>query len=167
MNSKKIILLFVLCIAGCSNSNDKNKESVMNCKLQTKFNIMDVESNSKIYYVGDKAIKNLKNETVTFYKSKDVTNEEMTAFIEEYVETLKKQKASTKDLDGVTMNFTVDESVITIKGEIDYTKIDVDKMKETDPNIKDLLTDNKISVSKLKSSSEALGSVCSDLEGVK
>lgn len=166
MNKKKLCVLSVLLLVGCSNSS-VNEEKAMNCKLVTNLNIMSVETNAKITYVDDQALKNTKTEHVIFYENKDLSSEEMTSFIEEYVKNLTTQKESSNALEGVRMDFTVKDSTIDITGEIDYSKINLEKMKEIDPNIEGLLNEKIISVSKLKESSEALGYVCTDLEVTK
>lgn len=56
------------------------------------------------------------------------------------------------------------DTYINTRGVINYRKVDIEESLKQDKNMKDLLTDNKFDVNKLKTSYEALGSVCTDLE---
>lgn len=56
------------------------------------------------------------------------------------------------------------DTYINTRSVINYRKVDIEESLKQDKNMKDLLTDNKFDVNKLKMSYEALGSVCTNLE---
>jgi len=162
MKMKKVLLAIVMML--CVGCNANSKDKYISCKMMNYYNIMQIESNVKIYYEGTEALRSETTEYINFYETEDMTEEEMTEFIEEIVKNYDKQKKEIEAEDGMTFGYTVDESTITAHSTVDYTKVDVDIVLEQFPEVEDLVHDGKFDIAKLRETYQDLGYTCTDIK---
>lgn len=158
-----VVLGMLLC-AGCSSNEEKDELTYVNCKMGKSFNIMDVESNVKIFYDGDKVLRTVSDELVTLYESDDVSEEEMTAYVEELVKSYEEQKKQFEKEEEISFDYEVKDSEISLTTKIDYNKVDLKELLKINPDLESVIVDDYFDISKLKNNYELQGFVCTDLQ---
>lgn len=160
-----LAVLMLLCTACSAKEPEQEEIKYMNCKRMNYFNIMDVETTIKVGYQGYEAITSETTENLNFYQPENVSEEEMVEMVADIEKQYKEQKEKMKNDQSIEFDYVVGDTYINTHGLIDYRKVDIEEVLKQDENMKDLMTDKKFDVRKLKTNYESLGSICTDLEG--
>lgn len=146
---KKIIVLVwfsLLLLTGCS-SEVKN----MTCTRTLNQDGMAVDLKYEVEYV---------NDVVKKVKSTEKITSETPELLKTYKTNIEATYSPYKDIEHYNYDVTIDGNVLTSSTEIDYEKIDTDKMIEIDSANGQLIKDGKIRIEDLTSAYEALGATC-------
>lgn len=148
---KKGLAIFVtvglLCLTGCGSKEEK----IMSCKKTADQAGLKMDLSYKVTYKG--------NDVTNVESTEKVTSED-NAILEAYKEQVEKLYSSYADVEHYDYNVTIDGNTLTSKTDIDYSKIDTDKMIEIDSANGALIKDGKININDIKSYYEALGVTC-------
>lgn len=146
---KKIIVLVcfsLLLLTGCS-SEVKN----MTCTRTLNQDGMAVDLKYEVEYA---------NDVVKRVKSTEKITSETPELLKTYKTNIEATYSPYKDIEHYNYDVTIDGNVLTSSTEIDYEKIDTDKMIEIDSANGQLIKDGKIRIEDLTSAYEALGATC-------
>lgn len=145
---KVIIVLFVIFITGCS------KEKYITCNID----LINTEQNYSlksiyIIYYKDNYVTKIEKEDI--YESK---NKEVLEYFSEYK---KLEYTNFNDLyGGYNFNIDVIDNKVTVKTNIDFTIVDINKMVLNGDLYKDYVISNKLTTSGAKEYYEAKGAEC-------
>lgn len=145
---KRIVVLAVLSlvmITGCG------KEKTMTCTRTLNQDSISFDLKYEVEYKGNDVIKIKTTEKV---KSSDKN------VLEIYKETVEKTYSPYKDLEHYNYNVEISGDTLTSTTDLDYTKIDLDKMIEIDSANSAIIKDGKINVDDIKGTYESLGLIC-------
>ncbi len=148
-----IVMVGVFLITGCS-SNSKdivNNGNVMTCTRSVNKNGMKTSLNYKVYYEGD---------DVTRIKSEESIQMENNKSLKGYKEQIEKVYEPYKNVKFYNYNIAIRGNKLISKVDINYSKIDTNKLIEIDKANSQIITDGKIKVSSVKSLYEKLGATC-------
>lgn len=141
------ILLLVL-VTGCSNS-----EKTLVCTRTANQGNAKMDLTYKASYSGK-------------YVSKVTTTEKIQSSSAELLETYKTSVESLyspyKDIEHYKYNVTIKDDTLISTTDIDYSKIDTDKLIEVDSANKQLIKDGKVNVEDLQQAYESLGAECKE-----
>lgn len=148
----KKFLLIVMCICiflitGCGSE----KEKVMKCSRTINQSNIKMDLSYNVTYKGDYVTK-VKSE------EKIITDDSTT--LNTYKEQLESTTESFKDIKYYDHNITIDGDTLVSTINIDYSKIDTDKLIEIDSSMNQLIKDGKVSVSDIESLYNQLGITC-------
>lgn len=146
---KKIIALIcfsLLLVTGCG-----SETKTMTCTRTLNQNGMSADLKYEVEYAKD---------VVKKVKSTEKITSETTELLETYKTSIEATYSPYKDVEHYNYNVTIDGNTLTSSTEIDYEKIDTDKMIEIDSANGQLIKDGKISLEDLTSAYEALGATC-------
>lgn len=148
-----IVMVGVFLITGCSSkSNDiVNNGNVMTCTRSVNKNGMKTSLNYKVYYEGD---------DVTRIKSEESIQMENNQSLKGYKEQIEKVYEPYKNVKFYNYNIAIRGNKLISKVDINYSKIDTNKLIEIDKANSQIITDGKIKVSSVKSLYEKLGATC-------
>ena len=148
---KKIILLVmctsILLLTGCGN----DKEKVMKCSRTLDQSGIKMDLSYKVSYKG---------KYVTKVNSTEKIISDDSETLKAYKEQLEKTTSSLKDIKHYEHNVKIDGDTLTSTIDIDYTKIDTDKLIKLDSSMKQLIKNGKVSVEDIKSVYSQLGVTC-------
>lgn len=141
------LTLGVFCLTGCGSKEEK----VMSCKRTADQSGIKMDLSYKVTYKG--------NDVVNVESTEKVTSQD-SAVLEAYKEQVEKLYSSYADVEHYKYNVSIDGDTLTSKTDIDYSKIDTDKMLKIDSANGALIKDGKININDIKSYYEALGVTC-------
>lgn len=139
---------FVFLLAGCG---AKQEEKTMTCTRTATQSNMNINLNYEVKYKGN---------YVTSVKSTEKIISEDTSMLEQYKTMVEETYSPYKDVKYYEYNVSVDGNTLTSIAEIDYEKIDTDKMIEIDSANSQLIKDGKISVDDIESLYNSVGATC-------
>lgn len=177
-----VLFIGVLVFTGCSDKNDtkldKDSEKRENIKEDSKVEKDPGEENNQDSE-GTKTMTCKRAGTITTGVTADLTYEvtytdlyvdkihtveklmsENVAYLNLYKQKVEEGYSSYKDLEYYNYDITIKDGVLTSVVDIDYSKIDTNKMIEIDPNNATLIKDGKIKVSDMKILYHSTGAVC-------
>ena len=148
----KKCLLAVMCIGilfltGCG----AEKEKTLKCSRTLNQSGIKMDLNYNIKYKGN---------YVTVVKSEEKIVSDDKETLEAYKEQLEKTTETVSKIDYYDHDVKIDGDTLTSTITIDYTKIDTDKLIETDSSLKQLIKKGKVSVKDIKSLYSQLGITC-------
>ncbi len=146
---KKIIaltLLSLILITGCG------KEKTMTCTRTMNQNSISFDLKYEVEYLKD---------YVTKIKSTEMVKSSDKNVLESYKETVEKTYEPYKDVEHYNYSVEITEDTLISKTDLDYTKIDVDKMIEIDSANSKIIKDGKIKLEDIKNTYETMGLICS------
>lgn len=146
---KKIIaltLLSLILITGCG------KEKTMTCTRTMNQNSISFDLKYEVEYLKD---------YVTKIKSTEMVKSSDKNVLESYKETVEKIYEPYKDVEHYNYSVEITEDTLISKTDLDYTKIDVDKMIEIDSANSKIIKDGKIKLEDIKNTYETMGLICS------
>ena len=148
-----IVMVGVFLITGCSSKSKDivNNGNVMTCTRSVNKNGMKTSLNYKVYYEGD---------DVTRIKSEESIQMENNQSLKGYKEQIEKVYEPYKNVKFYNYNIAIRGNKLISKVDINYSKIDTNKLIEIDKANSQLITDGKIKVSSVKSLYEKLGATC-------
>lgn len=148
---KKFLLVVmgicIFLITGCGTEEDK----IMKCSHTINQSNIRMDLSYNITYNGDYVIKVKSKEKIV---SNDVTT------LNTYKEQLENTTASFKDIKHYNHTITIDGNTLISSINIDYSKVDTDKLIEIDSSMKQIIKDGKILVSDIESLYGQLGITC-------
>lgn len=148
-----IAMVGVFLITGCSSKSKDivNNGNVMTCTRSVNKNGMKTSLNYKVYYEGD---------DVTRIKSEESIQMENNQSLKGYKEQIEKVYEPYKNVKFYNYNIAIRGNKLISKVDINYSKIDTNKLIEIDKANSQIITDGKIKVSSVKSLYEKLGATC-------
>lgn len=149
---KKSLCIFgmflLVLVTGCSTS-----EKTLVCTRTTNQENLKMNLNYTVEYSGK-------------YVNKVKTTEKLESSSKELLETYKNSIESLyspyKDIDHYNYNVIIEDETLTSTTDIDYSKIDTDKLIKVDSANKQLIKDGKVAVEDLKKAYESLGAECKE-----
>lgn len=150
-NLKKVVVLVGLALlfaTGCGS------EKTMTCTRTMNQNGLQADLRYEVDYKGDTVIKVKSTEKMT------IEGDDAADTLDTYKTTVENTYAPYKDVEHYNYNVTVDGNTLTSTVEIDYSKIDTNKMIEIDSANSQLIKDGKIKIDDLKSAYESAGITC-------
>lgn len=142
-----VTMLVVFLVTGCSYS----KEKTMTCTRTMNQSGMKTNLNYKVTYSGDYVNRVQSEESI---ETSDTTT--LNAYKEQIENTYKPYKG----IKYYNYNVTVDGNKLVSTADINYAKIDTDKLIEIDSANSQLINDGKVKLSSIKSLYEQLGATC-------
>ncbi len=142
-----VTMLVVFLVTGCSSSEEKT----MTCTRTMNQSGMKTNLNYKVTYSGD---------YVNRVQSEESIETDDTTTLNTYKEQIENIYKPYKDIEYYTYNVTVDGNKLVSTVDINYAKIDTDKLLEIDSANSQLINDGKVKLSSVKSLYEQLGATC-------
>lgn len=143
-----VISIFALLLTGCGNNNE---EKIMTCSRTLNQNNMKTSLNYTVTH---------KNSYVTNVKSVETIESDDTTLLETYKSQIESIYSPYKDIKYYDYAVTIDGNTLTSTVNIDYEKIDTNKLIEIDSANSSLFENGKISIKTMKSVYEQLGATC-------
>lgn len=143
------VLVFILLLSGCS--SEQEGEKTMTCKRTMNQNGMKANLTYTVLYEGD---------YVNRVKSEETIETDATEILDAYKEQVETLYSPYKDIEYYEYSVDVKDNKLTSTVDIDYSKIDTDKLIEIDSANSSLIQDGKILVDDIKSLYEQLGATC-------
>ncbi len=143
-----VIISVMFLVTGCSSNSE---EKTMTCSRTMDQNEMKTSLSYKISYKGD---------YVTRVKSEESIETSDTSTLDTYKEQIEKIYSPYKDVKYYQYNVTIDGNKLISTVDINYEKIDTDKLIKIDSANSQLINDGKVKVSSVKSLYEQLGATC-------
>ena len=150
-----MVVFSVLIISGCTKEEQVSETKTVECSLNRNdtINNYSLESSYKIYYNDDIVSKVETVEKVTS-DNQDI----ITTFENTFNNTYSKMNEA---YGGYTYDVNKTENEVTSTVEIDYTKLDLEKLYDDEPTMKNIMNeDKKILLDELKATYEAMGATC-------
>ena len=155
-----LCLLISLVLTGCFNNKKDddvtNDDDVLITVCRGQQEISDgIEANFR-YEITSK-----NNNVLSLVSTETIETSDI-----EYLESAKKSMEDThsiyKDIKYYEYEITVDDNKLVSTVDIDYSKIDIDKLISIDKANENIVVDGKVNLNYLKNMYESLGSVCVD-----
>lgn len=149
---KKILLfsgifIFLVLITGCS----KESGNLMTCTRSMNQNNIKTNLKYSVSYDGD---------YVTRVKSVETIETDSEDILNSYKSQIESLYSPYKDVDYYKYDVEVNDNKLTSTVDINYEKVNTDKLLEIDSANGQLIKDGKIKVSDIKSVYESLGAIC-------
>lgn len=147
---KKILCLMVLgalCVTGCASDEEKT----MTCTRSIDQGSIQMELNYKVSY---------RNNNVTKVESIEKIVAEDSSILDTYKETVEKTYEPYSDIEYYDYHVSIDGNTLTSEANIDYEKVDTDKMIQVDSANGQFIKNGKIHIDDLQSIYESLGASC-------
>ena len=149
---KKILLfsgvfIFLILVTGCS----KESENLITCTRSMNQNNIKTNLKYNISYDGD---------YVTRIKSVETVETDSQDILDSYKTQIESIYSPYSDVDYYEYNVKVEDNKLTSTVDINYEKVDTDKLLEIDSANGQLIKDGKIKVNDIKSVYESLGAIC-------
>ncbi len=149
---KKILLfsgvfIFLILVTGCS----KESENLITCTRSMNQNNIKTNLKYNISYDGD---------YVTRIKSIETVETDSQDILDSYKTQIESIYSPYSDVDYYEYNVKVEDNKLTSTVDINYEKVDTDKLLEIDSANGQLIKDGKIKVNDIKSVYESLGAIC-------
>lgn len=145
----KKYLILVLCLfllTGCG-----KKEKIIDCSFNSEVNDIKIVSTYSIFY-DDKYVTKIKtNEKMEFSDSN---------LISKYKKTLESKYSLYKDVKYYNYSIKTDKNTLISTTDINYKKIDIDKLIKIDSDNSSLIKNGKVLVSDVLDVYSQLGIVC-------
>ncbi len=142
-----VTMLVVFLVTGCSSS----EEETMTCTRTMNQSGMKTNLNYKVTYSGD---------YVNRVQSEESIETDDTTTLNTYKEQIENIYKPYKDIEYYTYNVTIDGNKLVSTVDINYAKIDTDKLLEIDSANSQLINNGKVKLSSVKSLYEQLGATC-------
>ena len=141
-----VIISVMFLVTGCSST-----KKTMTCTRSMNQNEMKTNLSYKISYKGD---------YVTRVKSEESIETSDTSTLNTYKEQIEKIYNPYKDVKYYQYDVRIDGNKLISTVDINYEKIDTDKLIKIDSANSQLINDGKVKVSSVKSLYEQLGATC-------
>lgn len=141
------ILIFLLIITGCS----KNNENIITCTRSMNQNNIKTSLKYNITYNDD---------YVTRVKSIETVETNSSDILNSYKEQIESLYSPYKNINFYDYNVEIKDNKLTSIVDINYEKVDTDKLLEIDSANGQLIKNGKIKVKDIKKVYENLGAIC-------
>lgn len=142
-----VFIVSVIFLTGCGN----NGVQTMTCTRTMNQNGIKTGLKYTVIYQGD---------YVTRVKSVETIETDSSEVLDAYQEQIESIYSPYKGIDYYEYGVSIDGDKLTSTVDINYEKIDTDKLLEIDSANGQLIKDGKIKLSDIKSVYEAIGAVC-------
>ncbi len=142
-----VFVVSVIFLTGCGN----NDVQTMTCTRTMNQNGIKTGLKYTVLYQGD---------YVTRIKSVETIETDSSDVLDAYQEQIESIYSPYKGIDYYEYDVSIDGNKLTSTVDINYEKIDTDKLLEIDSANGQLIKDGKIKLSDIKSVYEAVGAVC-------
>ncbi len=142
-----VFIVSVIFLTGCGN----NGVQTMTCTRTMNQNGIKTGLKYTVIYQGD---------YVTRVKSVETIETDSSEVLDAYQEQIESIYSPYKGIDYYEYDVSIDGDKLTSTVDINYEKIDTDKLLEIDSANGQLIKDGKIKLSDIKSVYEAIGAVC-------
>ncbi len=142
-----LVVLLGLMVTGCGQTEEKT----MTCTRTLKQGNVSMDLKYTVKYKGD---------YVTRVSSVEKVTSDDAAVLDTYKTATEELYKTYKDIKYYDTKVTIDGDTLTSTADINYEKIDMDKLVETDSAIGQLLTDGKIKVETMEEMYNQLGATC-------
>lgn len=143
-----ILMVSILIFTGCSNQKE---EKTMSCNRTLEQSGLSMDLTYNVSYVGS---------NVTKVESVEKVTSDNSTVLETYKTQIEKVYEPYKDIEYYDYSVNINDNTLTSKTNINYEKIDTDKMISVDSANSQLIKKGKINIDTLKSYYEALGITC-------
>ncbi len=150
---KKVMVAVVACLSLILITGCGEKQKTMNCSRTLNQTGVSMDLKYEVLYTGD---------YVDVIKSTEKVTSDNKDVLETYRKTVEAQYEPYKDIEHYEYNVTVDGNVLTSTANIDYSKIDTNKMLEVDSANGTLIQDGKIKLETIKKYYNQLGMTCEE-----
>ena len=143
-----VFILFL--VTGCGNSDNTSSMTCTrtmdqnNIKTSLKYNV------------------EFKDGYVLRIKSVETVETSSSDILDTYKEQIESLYSPYQDVDYYANNVNIEDNKLTSKVDINYEKVDTDRLLEIDSANGQLIKDGKISVNDIKSVYESLGAICEE-----
>lgn len=147
---KKSLLLLItgiFLLTGCGKKSDK----VMTCTIKKNVGDIKIDSVYKATYNG---------EFVTHIKTKETLISDNANFITQYKKSIETKYSIYKSVKYYKYNVKVNGNTLVSTTDIDYSKIDTDKLIKIDSANKELIKDGKVLLSDVEHVYTQVGATC-------
>ena len=141
-------VFILLLVTGCGNSNSMES---MTCTRTMNQNGIKTSLKYNVKYKGD---------YVSRIKTVETVETDDSVILNTYKEQIESLYSPYKDVKYYDYNVDVTDNKLTSTVDINYEKVDTDKLLEIDSANGQLIKDGKISVDDIKSVYESLGATC-------
>lgn len=142
-----VFVVSVIFLTGCGNDGVQT----MTCTRTMNQNGIKTGLKYTVLYQGD---------YVTRVKSVETIETDSSEVLDAYQEQIESIYSPYKDIDYYEYDVSIEDNKLTSTVDINYEKIDTDKLLEIDSANGQLIKDGKIKLSDIKSVYEAVGAVC-------
>lgn len=143
-------VFILLLVTGCGNSNNTSSMTCTrtmdqnNIKTSLKYNV------------------EFKDGYVLRIKSVETVETSSSDILDTYKEQIESLYSPYQDVDYYEYNVNIEDNKLTSTVDINYEKVDTDRLLEIDSANGQLIKDGKISVNDIKSVYESLGAICEE-----
>lgn len=143
-------VFILLLVTGCGNSNNTSSMTCTrtmdqnNIKTSLKYNV------------------EFKDGYVLRIKSVETVETSSSDILDTYKEQIESLYSPYQDVDYYEYNVDIEDNKLTSTVDINYEKVDTDRLLEIDSANGQLIKDGKISVNDIKSVYESLGAICEE-----
>lgn len=143
-------VFILLLVTGCGNSNNTSSMTCTrtmdqnNIKTSLKYNV------------------EFKDGYVLRIKSVETVETSSSDILDTYKEQIESLYSPYQDVDYYEYNVEIEDNKLTSTVDINYEKVDTDRLLEIDSANGQLIKDGKISVNDIKSVYESLGAICEE-----
>lgn len=141
-----LVMLLALLVTGCG-----QKDKTMTCTRTLNQDDIKMEFEYSVVYQGD---------YVKTVKSVEKVIAEDSEILETYKSAAEKLYAPYKKIDYYDTKVTIEGNTLTSTADINYEKIDVDKLTEIDSANKQIFTNGKIKLETIESMYNQVGATC-------
>ena len=154
MKKKLSVALTIICIIAIivlSVYYNKYRNNTMICTYSTT---------ADVYSMKTKYVVKYKNGVVNNVQTEEIFTKYDEETLKEYKSTLENMYMPYSDLDYYDYSITIKDNQVISKININYKKLDMNKFIEIDSKNKDILTNNKVAIKKLKKIYKNNGARC-------
>lgn len=142
-----LVVLLMLLVTGCA----QEEEKTMTCTRTLNQDNLKMELSYTVVYQGDYVKK---------VKSVEKVTSEDSSVLDTYKSKVEELYALYEKIDYYNTKVTIEGNTMTSTADIDYEKIDVNKLIEIDSAAAQLFTDGKIEVDTMEGMYNQLGATC-------
>ena len=144
------VLIVTLIITGCNSKKEETKTLVCTSDTIVTTGVQMI-LNYKVTYTGD-YVELIKTE------EKIISDDE--SILEKYKTSVESLYSPYQDVEYYNYSVEISDDTLISKTEIDYLKVDTNKLIEIDSNNATFITDGKIKINDVKAMYEAVGATC-------
>lgn len=141
------VFIIVFLTTGCNS----NKDLSITCTRTMNQNNITTSIKYNIEYSDD---------YVTRVKSVETVETDNSEILNTYKEEIESSYSPYQDIDYYEYNVDINDNKLTFTTDVNYEKVDTDKLLDIDSNNSELIKDGKIEVDSLKTVYENLGAIC-------
>lgn len=150
---KKVIVGVITCLSLMLLTGCGAEQKTMKCSRTLNQSGASFDLQYEVLYTGD---------TVNTVKSTEKVTSDSKEVLETYRAAVEKQYEPYKDIEHYDYNVSIDGNVLTSTANIDYSKVDTDKIIDVDSANKSLIQDGKVKLDSIKQLYSQMGITCEE-----